>query len=173
LLRPQDRLELFELHPTDFDLLRRNYHKARRVRLHHEDGFTGCIGLLPPVERRGLLLMDPAYEVKGDYQQVIGTLGKAHRRFQTGTYLIWYPVVDRRRIDGMERALESSGIRDVQQFELGIRAEAQPGMGSCGLFVVNPPWTLMTTMQSVLPWLAERLGEQGRGHYRAEALVGE
>jgi 23S rRNA (adenine2030-N6)-methyltransferase len=173
LLRSQDRLELFELHPAYFERLSRNFHKARRVRLHHEDGFKGCIGLLPPVERRGLLLMDPAYEVKGDYQQVISTLGKAHRRFQTGTYLIWYPVVERHRIDGMERALKHSGIRDVQQFELGIRAEDRRGMSSCGLVVVNPPWTLLATLQSVLPWLAQQLGEQGQGHYRAEVLVGE
>ena len=173
LLRPQDRLELFELHPKDFELLSRKFHKTNRVRLHHEDGFKGCIGLLPPVERRGLVLMDPAYEVKGDYQQVISTLGKSHRRFQTGTYLIWYPVVERHRIDGMVRALKASGIRDVQQFELGICSEEQPGMGSCGLFVVNPPWTLFTTMESVLPWLAEQLGERGQGHYRTEVLVGE
>ena len=173
LLRPQDRLELFELHPADFELLSRNFHKARRVWLHHEDGFKGAIGLLPPVERRGLLLMDPAYEVKGDYQQAVTTLGKAHRRFQTGTYLLWYPVVERHRIDGMERGLKSSGIRDIQQFELGIRAEDRPGMGSSGLFVVNPPWTLFETMQGILTWLAERLGEDGQGHYRAEVLVGE
>jgi 23S rRNA (adenine2030-N6)-methyltransferase len=173
LLRPQDRLELFELHPADLELLSRNFHKARRVRLHREDGFKGCLGLLPPVERRGLVLMDPAYEVKSDYLQVIATLTKAHRRFHTGTYLIWYPVVERHRIDGMARALKHSGIRDVQQFELGIRAEDRTGMGSCGLFVVNPPWTLLATLQSVLPWLAERLGEQGQGHSWAEVLVAE
>jgi 23S rRNA (adenine2030-N6)-methyltransferase len=73
----------------------------------------------------------------------------------------------------MERALKHSGIRDVQQFELGIRDEDRPGMGSCGLFVVNPPWTLLATLQSILPWLAQQLGEQGQGHYRAEVLVGE
>lgn len=173
LLRSQDRLELFELHPADFELLGRHFSKARRVRLHHEDGFKGCIGLLPPVERRGLLLMDPSYEVKDDYQRVITTLGKAHRRFQTGTTLIWYPVVERQRIDGMERALRSGGIRDIQQFELGLRPDDRPGMSSCGLFVVNPPWTLFATMQAILPWLAERLGEQGQGSYRARVLVEE
>lgn len=173
LLRPQDRMELFELHPSDLELLSRSFSKARQVRLHHEDGFQGCIGLLPPVERRGLLLMDPAYEVKGDYQQVMTTLTKAYRRFQTGTYLIWYPVVERSRIDGMQRALKAAGIRDVQQFELGIRPEDRPGMGACGLLVVNPPWTLFDRMRATLPYLAEALGEQGNGHYRAEVLVGE
>ena len=173
LLRPQDRLELFELHPADFERLGRNLPRTRRLRLHHEDGFHGCIGLLPPAERRGLLLMDPAYEVKGDYRQVITTLEKAHRRFQSGTYLIWYPVVERPRIDGMVRALKQSGIRDVQQFELGIRPADRPGMGTCGLMVVNPPWTLFAGMQRVLPWLAEQLGEEGKGYYRAAVLVDE
>jgi 23S rRNA (adenine2030-N6)-methyltransferase len=117
--------------------------------------------------------MDPSYEVKDDYQRVITTLGKAHRRFQTGTTLIWYPVVERQRIDGMERALRSSGIRDIQQFELGLRPDDRPGMSSCGLFVVNPPWTLFATMQAILPWLAEQLGEQGQASYRARVLVEE
>jgi 23S rRNA (adenine2030-N6)-methyltransferase len=173
LLRPQDRLELFELHPVEFTSLSRNIPQTRRLRLHQEDGFKGCIGLLPPVERRGLLLMDPAYERKGDYSQVIKTLSKAQQRFRTGTILIWYPLVDRRRTDGMVRALKSTGIRDVQQFELTIRPRERPGMGACGVLVVNPPWTLFATMQTLLPWLAERLSDPAEGQYRAAVLVAE
>ncbi len=173
LLRPQDRLELFELHPGDFAQLQAHFRATRRIRLHAQDGFRGCIGLLPPIERRGLLLLDPAYEVKGDYQEVINCLSQAHRRFETGVIVVWYPVVERQRIDRMQRALKATGIRDVQQYELGVRAEEQPGMGACGLLVVNPPWTLFATMQATLPYLAEVLGKPGKGHYRTAVLVEE
>ncbi len=173
LLRRQDRLELFELHPGDFQQLKKYHAVERRVRLHATDGFKGVIGLLPPVERRGMVLMDPPYEVKHDYREVVATLANAHRRFQTGIYAIWYPVVERYRIDGMERAVKATGIRNVQRFELGVRRDDRPGMSASGMLLVNPPWTLLAGMQSSLPFLAELLGEQGAGYSRAEVLVSE
>src|SRR5690606_40295926 len=94
--------------------------KDRRVKVVEEDGLAGMQALLPPPDRRGLVLIDPSYEIKSDYHQVIKQLQQAHSRFQTGTYLIWYPVVLRQRIDEMERALKKSGIRNIQLFEFGI-----------------------------------------------------
>jgi 23S rRNA (adenine2030-N6)-methyltransferase len=173
LLRPQDRLELFELHHDDFKQLKKNIAGKHRIKLHATDGFKGAIGLLPALERRGLVLMDPSYEVKSDYREVVTTLASAHRRFQTGTFAIWYPVVERYRIDGMERAVKATGIRNVQCFELGIRPVDQPGMSASGMLLVNPPWTLFATLEATLPYLAEVLGEQGGGYYRAEVLVSE
>ncbi len=114
------------------------------------DGFKGVISLLPPVERRGLVLMDPSYEVKSDYREVVTTLANAHRRFQSGIYAIWYPVVERYRIDAMERAVKATGIRNVQRFELGVRRDDRPGMSGSGMLLVNPPWTLFASMEASL-----------------------
>ena len=79
--------------------------RDRRIRVQQSDGFQGLIASLPPPERRGLVLIDPPYEIKSDYDTVVSTLVKAHKRFATGTYALWYPVVERTRIDKLEQAL--------------------------------------------------------------------
>lgn len=174
LLRPGDRMVLHELHPADFAALRESMGGDRRVRVLHEDGYQGCVALLPPTERRGLTLIDPSYELKADYPQVVETLQQAHRRFATGTFALWYPVVERYRIERLEKALQASGMRKVLLLELGICADRPGhGMSASGMIVVNPPWTLKSAMMPALEYLAKRLGEQGGGHCRVEELVGE
>lgn len=174
LLRKNDRLCLFEAHSTDSALLQAAFAGQRNVRVTTGDGFQGCIGLMPPLERRGLVLMDPSYELKTDYQAVVDTLLKAHRRFATGVYAIWYPVVERNRIEVLERSVVASGIPRVQLFELGIRSDSRGyGMTACGMLVVNPPWGLRDEMELLLPYLANVLGEAGEGHYRIRELVGD
>lgn len=173
LLRESDRLFLFELHGSDFPLLRDTLGSDRRVRLFDRDGFTGVIANLPPRERRGFVLIDPPYEVKQDYVTAIDTLLAAHRRFATGVYALWYPVIERDRVEDMVDRLTRSGIRRIQRFELGIRDERAAGMGRTGMLLVNPPWSLMAGMQEALPYLADVLGEDGGGHWLAEEPVGE
>ncbi len=174
LLRPGDRLILHELHGSEIGPLRDNFAADRRVQVTEGDGYRGLLAALPPRERRGLALLDPAYEVKSDYRQVVETLTLAHRRFATGTYALWYPVVERRRIDDLERAVARSGIRRVQRYELTIRNEEQlPGMAASGMLIVNPPWTLLGDLRPALAYLAEALGEEGAGSFRAQELVGE
>jgi 23S rRNA (adenine2030-N6)-methyltransferase len=177
LLRDHDRLFLFELHGSDFRLLGKHLHDDRRVHLFDTDGFAGVVANVPPRERRGLVLIDPPYEVKRDYVTVVDTLVDAHRRFATGVYAVWYPVVERARIQDMVKKLTRSGIRRIQQFELGIRDDRMPGMGSAGMLLVNPPWSLLAGMREALPYLAALLGGQGNGngsgHWLAEELVGE
>ena len=97
-LRAQDKAWLYELHPEDFKLLDKNISNNRQIYVKNEDGFKGLLSLLPPLSRRALVLIDPSYEVKSDYQQVVDTVVLAHKKFPTGTYAIWYPVVDRSRI---------------------------------------------------------------------------
>jgi 23S rRNA (adenine2030-N6)-methyltransferase len=174
LLSPQDRLWLYELHNNEVELLKQTFNGDRRARVIHEDGFQGCIGLLPPKERRGLVLIDPPYEIKEDYQRVVDTVINAHRRFAVGTYAIWYPVVDRQRIDKLKKSLVSSGIKNIQLFELGQRSDSPGhGMTASGMIVINPPWVLKDEMTQVLPYLAEKLGIDGEGRYRVEQLVAE
>ncbi|GAB1263793.1 23S rRNA (adenine(2030)-N(6))-methyltransferase [Aurantivibrio infirmus] len=173
-LRSQDRSWLFELHSSDFVLLKNNTLKNKRVRLSQSDGFKGALALLPPLSRRGLVLIDPSYEIKSDYQVAIEFLASAYKKFSTGIYALWYPVVDRTRIDSLERKIKSSGIKNIQRFELGITEDRESGgMTAAGVIVINPPWTLMKTMQSILPKFAEDLGQEKTGYYKSDVLVGE
>jgi 23S rRNA (adenine2030-N6)-methyltransferase len=172
LLREKDRLCLFELHNTEIKLLTALADKDKRIKVFHADGLNDCLKLLPPFERRGLVLIDPSYEIKSDYQQVVETLVAMHKRFATGTYALWYPVIDRRRNQELERAIQATGIRNVQLFELGIQADSnEHGMTASGMIVINPPWTLADEMKQVLPWLADVLGNDGQGFYRIQTLA--
>jgi 23S rRNA (adenine2030-N6)-methyltransferase len=176
LLRPQDRLSLFELHTQENQTLQQTIAlggRDRRVKVFEQDGFQGLIAQLPPKERRGLVLIDPSYEVKTDYDRVVDVLLQAHKRFATGTYLLWYPVVDRQRIHQLEKALRASGMRNISLYELGLSDDTSGrGMTASGMLVINPPWTLASTMQQALPWLVKQLAPE-TGFYRAETLVEE
>lgn len=173
LLRPQDKAWLFELHPADTEQLRRVC-AGRNIHIRGEDGFRGLAALLPTPSRRALVLIDPPYEMKQDYQRVVDALKLILRKMPTATVALWYPVVERKRIDQLERQIVASGIRRVEQFELGVRADADGrGMTASGMIVVNPPWTLRTTMAQLLPPLARLLSEDDGEHQRIQSLVGE
>ena len=162
LLRPQDRLELVELHTTDHAALAERFRGAPHVRVVREDGLKVMVARMPPPERRAIVLVDPSYEVKTEYETVVAALACAHRRFPTGTYLLWYPVIERPRADAVLAALAATGIRAQYRIELGMRPdEAGRGMTGSGLVVVNPPFTLPRVAEEGLPWLAERLGATG------------
>jgi len=174
LLGNKDRLFLYELHTAEARLLNDAFKQDKRCKLFRADGLKDSLGLLPPLEHRGLILIDPSYELKNEYQAVVDALVAMHKRFATGCYLLWYPVVARKRNNYMERALQKSGIPNIQLYELGIRPDSDEfGMTACGMIIINPPWTLLGEMQQILPWLAEKLGENQQGHYRIELLVGE
>ena len=174
LLREQDRLLLCELHNTEIDALDSFFRVDRRAEVWHADGFTRTAKPLPPRERRGLILIDPPYELKEDYERVVDFISTAHRKFAQGQYLIWYPVVERSRIDAMESALQRSGIRNIQLYELGIIPDTEArGMTASGMIVINPPWTLKSKIEPALDYLVESLGIDGQGFARAEQLVNE
>lgn len=172
-LRPQDMGWLFELHPTDFPKLRDNCASQKRLRVQQEDGFKNLLALLPPPSRRGLVLIDPSYEVKSDYETVASVVAKAYKKFNSGTYAIWYPVVLRQQIQRLEKSLIRSGIKNMQCFELGLSADNEGrGMTASGMIVINPPWTLRQNMQSLLPQLVQLLAAE-HGVYRCDVLVPE
>lgn len=172
-MRPQDRAWCYELHPEDARLLATNMRSDKRVRVMREDGLKGLLTLLPPVSRRGLVLIDPSYEIKSDYDLVTKTVIEAHKKFATGSYAIWYPVVERSRIQRMEKQLINSGIKNIQRFELGMTDDDSPGMTSSGMIVINPPWQLMATMQALLPKLCKTLAADNGAFYKADVLVAE
>lgn len=174
LMRNRDRLFLYELHSTEIKLLSNAVNKDRRIKVFHADGLKDAMSLLPPIEHRGLTLIDPSYEIKSDYDLVVESLVNMYKRFATGTYALWYPVVERRRNQKLELAIQSSKLKNVQLFELSVRTDTdQYGMTASGMIVVNPPWTLTATMQQILPWLADTLSDKGEGFYRIQTLLEE
>lgn len=174
LLREQDLLMLTELHPTDFPLLRTEFSRDKRVRVCREDGFGQLKSKLPPASRRGFALIDPPYELKQDYSAVVKGIVEGHKRFATGTYAIWYPVVHRQQIKRMLKELEATGIRKILQIELAVKPDSdQLGMTASGMIVINPPWKLASQMASILPWLHKTLVPEGTGHTLVEWVVPE
>ena len=173
-LRRQDNAWLYELHPKDFELLEKNTAKFPRVKTACQNGYAGLLSKLPPVSRRGLVLIDPSYEVKAEYDDVFSTVEKAYKKFATGTFAIWYPVVDRKRIDRLEQRFRNSGIKDIQRFELGLEQDTDArGMTSSGMIVINPPWGLHDKMSALLPKLALALGEAGKAVFKCDLIAGE
>ncbi|MDT8282109.1 MAG: 23S rRNA (adenine(2030)-N(6))-methyltransferase RlmJ [Gammaproteobacteria bacterium] len=173
-LRSGDKAWLYELHPADVELLRNNVRENRQIRVKHEDGFKGLLSLLPPLSRRGFVLIDPPYEIKTDYQQVVNTVIQAHKKFSTGTYAIWYPVVDRTRIDQLEKNFIISGIKNIQRFELALAPDSHAsGMTASGMIVINPPWTLMNTLSQLLPKLVAALADDKVASFKCDVLVAE
>ena len=174
LMRQQDRLFLYEFHNTEIDRLRASVNKDKRVQILHQNGFDKSLSIMPPQQRRGLVLIDPSYEIKTEYKQVLETIMQLHRRFATGTYALWYPVVQRQRIDELEQKIVASSLRNVQLFELAQLADSdEQGMTASGMIIVNPPWTLQVEMQQALPFLAEKLGLANQGSYRIKQLKDE
>jgi 23S rRNA (adenine2030-N6)-methyltransferase len=170
LLRPHDSLHLFELHPAEHRALARNCEQDRRVKVLREDGLVGCLSLLPPPDRRGLLLIDPSYELRNEHRQVLDAVVKAHRRFATGVIAIWYPLIERRWVDRFERALRATHIAPIAVYELEVAYESPDrGLVGSGMFVVNPPWQLHDELEAALPWLADNLAMDGAGAYRSLA----
>ncbi|CAM3768554.1 23S rRNA (adenine(2030)-N(6))-methyltransferase RlmJ [Xenorhabdus thuongxuanensis] len=174
LLREHDELNLSELHPSDFPLLRTEFSRDRRARVLREDGFQQLKSKLPPKSRRGFVLIDPPYELKSDYQNVVLGIQEGYKRFATGTYALWYPVVLRQQIKRLVKGLEATGIRKILQIELGMRPDSdQRGMTASGMIVINPPWKLEQQMKVVLPWLHQVLVPEGTGHTSVEWIVPE
>lgn len=174
LLRDHDKLNISELHPSDFPLLRNEFSRDNRARVVREDGYQQLKSQLPPSSRRGFVLIDPPYELKSDYQAVVKGIQEGHRRFATGTYAVWYPVVLRQQIKRMVKDFQATGIRKILQIELAVRPDSDHrGMTASGMIVINPPWKLESQMKSVLPWLHNVLVPEGTGHTLVDWITPE
>ena len=173
-LRNKDRGWFYELHPKDVEILKKNTANNKRIKVIFQDGFVGLLSLLPPASRRGLILIDPSYEIKTDYDRVFESIAKAYKKSATCTYALWYPVVDRNYINQLEKKFINSGIKKIQRFELGISADLRnSGMTASGLIVINPPWLLRDKMSQLLPRLVETLAESEGAFFKCDELVGE
>ncbi|MGI2067461.1 23S rRNA (adenine(2030)-N(6))-methyltransferase RlmJ [Shewanella sp. MF08487] len=172
-LGPKDRMVLHELHSTDHSLLDDYFCEDRQVKVLNGDGLQGLIAAVPPLERRALVLVDPSYEMKTDYQDVAETLIKAHKRFATGVFLLWYPVVNRAQTEGMLSRLTNSGIKRQLRIEQAIKPDSDEfGMTAAGLWVINPPWQLDEIATELMDYLGKTLG-QADGNITVKWEVGE
>ena len=172
LLRPQDRLRLFELHGTEGRMLAQQFAQdGRRVTVTAGDGIAGLKAVLPPPSRRGLVLIDPSYELASDYRAVVAALQEGMRRFATGTYVVWYPLLQRRESVQLPDALRRAAGADWLDVALQVKAPSPEGRGlhGSGLFVVNPPWTFSGTMRGVMPWLTRALAQDETASFRLDA----
>ncbi|MDP1609705.1 MAG: 23S rRNA (adenine(2030)-N(6))-methyltransferase RlmJ [Sulfuritalea sp.] len=169
--RKCDTLRFCELHSTDFALLRRQFKDAgRRVSVEQADGFEVLKAALPPPSRRGLVLIDPSYEIKSDYMKVAAAIKDALKRFATGTYLVWHPMLPTIEANQLPDKLKKSGADNWLHATLSVRAPATKGRGmhGSGMFVVNPPWTLAAALEECLPWLAPILALDGKAGWSVE-----
>ena len=172
-VRRQDSSHLFELHPTDIQHLEDFCQRWRKVFVKQSDGYKGVLGLLPPPSRRGVVLIDPPYELKEDYQKAVKTIIKAYSKFSTGTYILWYPVVKRELVEEMQQAFKASAIKNVLQVEFCMAADTDEyGMTGTGLFIVNPPWQLTAQLEEILPYMKAKLGTDATS-YTLSQLIAE
>lgn len=173
LLRPGDHLVLMELHPRALAKLRTVFGRDRRVHIHERDAFEGLPALLPPPERRGLALIDPAYEQKEDFARVAALLANCHARWAGGVYLVWYPLLRDRHAARFPSRVAALGLRRIYQAVLEIEGPAFERMRGSGLLVVNLPWGLEAEFAKLLPWLWQTLSLERRGGWQAGWLVPE
>jgi len=161
-LRRQDRALFFELHGREAETLAACTAGRERAAVRREDGLRGLVAATPPVERRMIALVDPSYELKSDYEDVVAALSAAWRRFPQGVYVVWRPVIDRARTDAMAAAIRSAGIRSVFDIELCVSPDtSERGMTGSGLWIVNPPYTLPAAASAALEWIAQTIGAAG------------
>lgn len=163
LLRPGDRMVLMELHNSEYPQLKREFKHDRQVTVHHRDAYEALPGLLPPAERRGLVLLDPAYELRDEFIRLTETFSAAWRKWPTGVYLIWYPLQRRQPVPQFLRALKRTGIRRILLNELTVAPDDAPNrLSGSGLVIVNPPWQFDKEMNEAAQWLAPLL-DRGAG----------
>jgi 23S rRNA (adenine2030-N6)-methyltransferase len=184
-MREQDRLRLFELHPSEIKVLDENFRKleahaaaqgqrpttrGKRVMVQRGDGFVGLKALLPPPSRRGLVLIDPPYEVKDDYRRVRDTLKDALIRFPTGTYAVWYPVLNRMESRQLPEKLKQVQPDSWLNVTLSVSTPSPDGFGlhSSGMFLINPPWTLEPMLRELMPYLVKVLGTDAAAGFTLE-----
>ena len=172
VLRPQDRLRLFELHSTESLILAEQFAEAgRRVTVIAGDGFAGLKAVLPPASRRGLVLIDPSYELASDYRAVVAALRDGMQRFATGTYAVWYPLLQRRESVQLPENLRRAAGEDWLDIALQVKAPSPEGLGlhGSGMFIVNPPWKFAEQMRGIMPWLTRALAQDAGASFRLDA----
>ena len=175
-LRAGDALIANELHPDDGASLKAALSRDKLCKVSERDGYAALKALLPPKERRGLILIDPPFEEPGELVRMTEALAESLKRFATGMYVLWYPIKDEKPVArfhrGVLEVVQAAGIEAPLKAELLLRPARDPDLlNGCGLVVVNAPFTLHGELLALLPVLAKRLGADGKGAFRLGALT--
>ena len=174
MLRPQDCMILMELHNTEAPILKEYFKDDAQVGVHHRDGFEGLGGMVPPEERRGLVLIDPAYEIKGEFDRVVEVLTDAWGKWPAGIYAVWYPVQKKQPVPQFHYDLRNSGIKKIYLHEFSVIADAAPNrLSGTGMVIINPPWKFDEQIKPVLDWLVPVLDRGSHLPVKSEWLVPE
>ena len=173
-LRADDKMRLFELHPNDYKLLIENFKRqGRQVKIEQQDGFAGLKAMLPPPPRRAVVLIDPPYEDKQDYQRVVKMIKESMARFATGTYMVWYPLLQRPEPNEMIDSLMDLNAPNWLHVAMTIEEPSAEGFGmfGSGLFIINPPWTLPKVLDETMPVLTKLLALDDTADYVLESHI--
>ena len=170
LLRAQDQLRLFELHPTEFKILASYLGDTKGAEVKNADGFESLKGQLPPPSRRAVVLMDPSYEGHGDYPRVIASLREALARFAEGVYMVWYPQVSKLEAAQLPKRLEALAPKAWLHVRLTVQQPDSQGFGlaGSGIFIINPPYNLHDQVIRLMPYLVDVLGQYDGANYLIE-----
>jgi|SRR5690606_36264399 len=171
LLRDDDHLELFELHPRAHASLEATFRGDRRVHLHRRDAFEGVPAVVPPRERRGLVLIDPAYERREELDAVLEMLPVLLRRWPNGVYAVWYPLLHKPEVRAYVRRLRELEMPRRFQVELQVARPGSVGLLGSGLVIANLPYGLDAPLKTIVPWLHRRLAPDGVGSWQAAWLA--
>jgi 23S rRNA (adenine2030-N6)-methyltransferase len=165
-MRPQDRMVLSELHPEDYEELKSLFKFDRQVAVHMQDGYLSLKALLPPKERRGLVLIDPPYENPMEFSMIANKLDLALSRWETGTYAVWYPIKTHQHLTRFYRDLKNKIKHPMLTVELMIHHDdVGTQLNGCGMVIINPPWQLDQQLEALLPWLWNALSVNKQGKY--------
>ncbi|NWG47026.1 MAG: 23S rRNA (adenine(2030)-N(6))-methyltransferase RlmJ [Alphaproteobacteria bacterium] len=173
MARPVDRLTLVELHAEDFAALAARYAGDHQVKVIELDGWMALKAFVPPKERRGLVLLDPPFELPGDFERLAEGLLAAHARWPTGIYLLWYPIKERDAGTGLAHALTAAGVPRLLDVALWVRTRSGTRLDGSGLIVVNPPYRLTERFTPALAFLAARLAQGPGAGYAMRPLTDE
>src|SRR6202165_5734234 len=174
LLRPQDRLTACEVEPRARKHLIEALRRDTQALVVDLDGWVALPAFVPPKERRGLVLIDPPYEQKDEFERLADGFAEAFTKWPTGIYLLWYPVKSRRAADSLAQHVAgvvegAIGAGKCLRLEFSVAPQmADAGLTSAGLLIVNPPWTLVSELKAILPELEKPLGRGGAGRFRLE-----
>ena len=174
ILRAQDRLSLCELHPEDVLALERAIGRDSRVKMWDADGYAGLKAFVPPLEKRGLVLIDPPFEQRDEFQRMARAVIAAHRKWAVGTFALWYPVKDLNAVQAFCDALVGAGIKKILRVELQVRRLGFDGpLGRTGLILINPPYVLESELGVLMPFFAQTLAQDSDARFEMEWLAGE
>jgi len=158
--REGDKISLMELHPGEYEKLKSVFRRNKKVGVHHRDGYEGVFAMLPPKPNRGVILIDPSYEVKDEYLQVVSFIEKAYKRWSNGCFAIWYPLLKAGNHKEMIHKLKFSGIRNILKAEFYVKASDDDRMYGSGMIIINPSWQLDEQLRQVSDLLYQDLAHK-------------